>query len=406
MSEMTARRTGRFWAIGLAAAAWLLTAWLLWRTSVPGDLDPVDVAPAEVFSPSHLERSDRYERFLRANWAVATLVQIAVLVFFVWLAPRVRLRGIPGGVALGVGALIAVWLATLPFVLAAHWWRRRYDVSDAGYGTILVDPWLERIGGLAVAAAAVALFMLLARRLGDRWWLVGGPVFALVGSVFLLAQPFLLAPRLEPLRDRELVAEVQALAREQGVGEIDVEVKDASRRTKALNAEFYGVGPTQRIVIWDTAIAELSRRELLALAAHELGHVEARHVWKGVGWLVLFALPAAYVVARVTRRRGGLGEPAAVPLALLVITVLQVALLPATNAISRRYEREADWLSLKATDDPEASEGLTVELAEAALADPDPPAWARVVLETHPTPLERIGVARSFPRGEAPREGS
>jgi STE24 endopeptidase len=208
------------------------------------------------------------------------------------------------------------------------------------------------------------------------------------------------------LRDRELVAEVQALAREQGVGEIDVEVKDASRRTKALNAEFYGVGPTQRIVIWDTAIAELSRRELLALAAHELGHVEARHVWKGVGWLVLFALPAAYVVARVTRRRGGLGEPAAVPLALLVITVLQVALLPATNAISRRYEREADWLSLKATDDPEASEGLTVELAEAALADPDPPAWARVVLETHPTPLERIGVARSFPRGEAPREGS
>jgi STE24 endopeptidase len=406
MSEMTATRTVRFWAIGLAAAAWLLTAWLLWRTSVPGDLVDVDVEPVEVFSPSHLDRSARYERFLRANWAIATLVQIAVLIVLVRLAPRARVRGIPGGVALGVGALVAVWLATLPFVLAAHWWRRRYDVSDAGYGTILVDPWLERIGGLAVAAAAIALFMLLARRLGERWWLVGGPVFALVGSVFLLAQPFLLAPRLEPLRDRELVAEIQQLAREQGVGEIDVEVRDASRRTRALNAEFYGVGPTQRIVIWDTALEQLSRSELLALAAHELGHVEARHVWKGVGWLVLFALPAAYVVALVTRRRGGLGEPAAVPLALLTITVLQLALLPATNAISRRYEREADWLSLRTTEDPEASEGLTVELAEAALADPDPPAWARVVLETHPTPIERIELARSFPPGVAPREGS
>lgn len=403
---MTASRTVRFWGIGLAAAAWLLTAWLLWGTSVPGDLAPVDVAPAEVFSRSHLERSDRYERFLRAVWAAATLAQITVLLVVAHLAPRFRGRGISGGVALGAGALVAVWLATLPFVLAGHWWRRRYDVSDAGYGTIVVDPWLERIGGLAVAAAAIALFMVLARGLGDRWWLVGGPVFALVGSAFLLAQPFLLAPRLEPLRDRELVAEIQSLAREQGVGEIDVEVKDASRRTRALNAEFYGVGPTRRIVIWDTALERLTRREVLALAAHELGHVQARHVWKGVGWLVLFALPAAYVVALVTRRRGGLGEPAAVPLALLTITVLQVALLPATNAISRRYEREADWLSLRATDDPEASAGLTVKLAEAALADPDPPRWARVVLETHPTPIERIELARSFARGAAPREGS
>jgi STE24 endopeptidase len=403
---MTAIRTVRFWGIGLAAAAWLLTAWLLWRTSVPGVLAPADVEAAEVFSQSHLERSDRYEDLLRTNWAMATFIQIGVLLAVVRFAPRFRLRGIPGGVALGVGALVAVWLATLPFVLAAHRWRRRYDVSDASYGTILVDPWLERIGGLAIAAAAIALFMMLARRLGDRWWLVGGPVFALVGAAFLLAQPFLLAPRLEPLRDRELVAEIQSLAREQGVGEIDVEVRDASRRTRALNAEFYGVGPTRRIVIWDTALERLTRRELLALAAHELGHVQARHVWKGVGWLVLFALPAAYVVALVTRRRGGLGEPAAVPLALLTITVLQVALLPVSNAISRRYEREADWLSLRATDDPEASEGLTIKLAEAALADPDPPRWARVVLETHPTPIERIEVARRLAGGAAPREGS
>ena len=70
--------------------------------------------------------------------------------------------GIPGGVALGLGTLVAVWVAGLPFVLAAHWWRRRYDVSDADYATILVDPWLERIGGLAVAGVAIALAMVLA----------------------------------------------------------------------------------------------------------------------------------------------------------------------------------------------------------------------------------------------------
>ncbi len=359
-----------------------------------------------MFTDEYLERSDRYARFNRVNWLLATLVQLAVLVVCVRLAPRFRPRGIPGGVALGLGTLVAVWLAGLPFVLAGHWWRRRYDVSDADYATILVDPWLERIGGLVVAGVALALLMLLARRLGDRWWLVGGPAFAVVGAAFLLAQPFLLAPRVEPLRDRALAAEIRELARAQGVGEVDVEVRDASRRTRALNAEFYGIGPTRRIVIWDTALERLTRPELRVLVAHEFGHVDANHVWKGIGWLFLFAIPGAYVIARITRRRGGLGEPQAVPLALLTLTALQLAILPATNAISRRYEREADWLSLRATADPQAFEGLTRKLAEAALSDPEPPVWARVVLGTHPTPMERIELARSLARAEEPREGS
>ena len=352
--------------------------------------------PASVFSAGYLERSERYQRFNRVNWVLATLVQLLVLYACVRLAPRFRVRGIPGGVLLGCGTLVALWLARLPFALAGQWWRRRYDVSDAGYGRILVDPWLERLGGLAAAAVVIALFMLLARRLGDRWWLVGGPAFAIVGAAFLLAQPFLLAPRLAPLRDQELTAEIQALAREQGLGEVDVEVRDASRRTRALNAEFYGLGPTKRIVIWDTALERLTRPELLVLVAHEFGHVEAHHVWKGVGWLFLFAVPGAYVVARVTRRRGGLSQPAAVPLALLTLTILQLALLPVANAITRRYEREADWRGLQAEPRPAAFEGLTVKLTEAALGQPEPPRWARVLLGTHPTPMERIELARSL----------
>ncbi len=382
---------------------WLAAGWLLWRTSVPA-LDLPDVDAREVFGARHVERSERYERGLRLFWLGATAIQLVVLVLAVWLAPRVRARGVLGAVALGAATLVAVWLARLPFVLGAQWWRRRYGISRADYGTILVDPWLERLGALAAACVAIALVVLLARRLGERWWLVGGPAFAVFGAAFLLAQPFLFVPRVEPLRDRVLAAEIEELAERQGVGEVDVEVRDASRRTRAINAELYGVGPTKRMILWDTALdGRLSRAEIRTLVAHEFGHVEANHVWKGIGWLALFSVPAAYIVARVTRRRGGLAQPAAVPLALLTFVVLQLALQPVTNAISRRYEAEADWLALRATRDPEASEGLTRKLAEAALADPDPPAWARIVLETHPTPLERVAMARS---AEAPRGGS
>jgi STE24 endopeptidase len=393
---MTATRTTRFWAIAIGTGLWLAAAFVLWRTSVPGDLRLPDVEARDVFSAGFIDRAERYERGLRLFWLGALAVELVVLGLAVWLAPRARAQGIRGGVVLGAATLVAVWLARLPFVLGAHWWRRRYDVSRADYSTILIDPWLERLGTLAAACLAIALVMLLASRLGERWWLAGGPAFAAFGAAFLLVQPFLFVPRLEPLRDPSLAAEIQALARRQGVGEIDLEVRDASRRTRAINAEVYGVGPTKRIIIWDTALdGRLSRAEIEALAAHEFGHVEADHIWKGIGWLVLFAVPGAYLIARITRPRGGLEVPAAVPLALLGVTVLQLALLAPTNAISRRYEAEADWRALQATNDSRAFAGLTRKLAQAALADPDPPGWARVVLETHPTSLERIAMSRA-----------
>ena len=385
------------------AGLWFAAAVLLWRTSVPADLDLPRVEAGRLFGETDLERSRRYERGLRLIWLGALLVELVLLGLAAWLAPRARVRGVLGGVALGAGTLVAVWLGRLPFVLAAHWWRRRYGISRSDYSTILADPWLERLGALAAACAAIALVMVLARRLGERWWLAGGPAFAALGAVFLLAQPLLLVPRLAPLRDEAATAEIRALARRQGVGDIEVQVRDASRRTRAINAELYGVGPTKRIILWDTALdGRLNRAEIRSLAAHEFGHVESNHVWKSIAWLVLFAVPGAFVVARVTRRRGGLGRPAAVPLALLTVTVLGLAVLPATNAISRRYEAEADWLAIRATRDPRAFEGLTRRLAEASLAQPDPPRWALLLLETHPSPLQRIAMSRAA----ALREGS
>src|SRR4029450_6020597 len=167
---------------------------LLWRTSVPGDLNLANLDPREFFSARHLERSETYQRGPRLLWIGATLVQLVVLVLAVRFAPRTRWRGIPGGVALGALTLVAVWLAGLPFVLAAHWWRRRYGISRSDYSTILVDPWLGGGGSLAAACLAIALVMLLARRLGDRWWIVGGPAFAALVSAFILVQPLLRVP--------------------------------------------------------------------------------------------------------------------------------------------------------------------------------------------------------------------
>jgi len=176
-----------------------------------------------------------------------------------------------------------------------------------------------------------------------------------------------------------------------------VEVADASRRTTAANAYVAGIGPTRRVVLYDTLLdGRFDRGEILSVSAHELAHVGRRHLWKGAAWFGLLAIPGVWLLARVTERRGGLRDPALVPLGLLVVLVLYLATLPLQNAVSRRYEAEADWLALTATGDPGAAIGLDRKLALSALADPDPPGWVTVWISTHPSVTERIGMARAY----------
>ena len=112
----------------------------------------------------------------------------------------------------------------------------------------------------------------------------------------------------------------------------------------------------------------------------------------------LIGIPLLAAVAFVTGRRGGLRNPGTVPLALLTITVLQLALAPFTNAVSRRYEAEADWVGLQGTRDPEAATGLFKGFVQADLQDPSPPGWVHVFLDDHPPPLTRVEQAEAYKR--------
>jgi len=110
----------------------------------------------------------------------------------------------------------------------------------------------------------------------------------------------------------------------------------------------------------------------------------------------LFLLPATALVALVTRRRGGLARPEAVPLALLVFVVLQLVTLPLSTLVSRHEEAEADWSALQATHEPATARRLLQGLATTSLADPDPPAWSYVLFADHPTIAQRIAMTEAW----------
>jgi STE24 endopeptidase len=385
----------------LAGLAWVLAAGVLWDTDVPGDLVLPRVDPDDELGAAHVREAGDYAGLLRGLWAGGTGVQLLLLGALAAAGPALA-RRLPGGrLARGVLCLVtvlaALWLVRLPFGLVAHWWRRRHGISAQDYLDWLVSPWLELLEFAGLAVLALAIAMALARRLGRRWWLAGAPLLALLGAASVLVGPILLAPRLEPLADARLVAEIRELGRRQGVHGLQIRVREASTRTVAANAEVAGLGPTARVVLWDTLLdGRFPAGEVQFVAAHEVAHVANAHLWKGIAWLVLFSGPVAFLLAQATRLRGGMAEPAAVPLAVLAAFAIQLAVRPAENAISRRYEAEADWAALEATRDPAAARGLFRRLSTTALADPSPPMWSYVLRSTHPSLVERIAMADAW----------
>ncbi|MDQ2910148.1 MAG: M48 family metalloprotease [Actinomycetota bacterium] len=398
---MTATRLAKASTLVVLAAGWVVAAWFLWQTSVPGSLRLPHVGVRGEFSAAILRRSARYDGFLRWEWVAATIVELGVLVGLTLLGPRIarafELGRVGKGVMVGAVTTLALWGVGLPFGFISLWWGRRYGIEKQSYAAWLLSQWpglLAQVVGLTIV---LTILLLLAGRFRERWWLAAGPLFVAIGVLLVFAIPYLETIGTRPMHKTELAAEIRQLARKQGVGGTTVRIEKVSDETTAANAMTTGIGPSTRVFIWDTFLdGRFTPREIKVVAAHELGHVAHRHIAKGIGWSALITIPGFFLVAVATRRRGGMERPEVVPFALLVLAVFGLLVTPFGNAISRRYEAEADWAALRATRDPDSAASMFRKFTVYDLVQPSPPGWSYVWLDNHPTVAQRIALARAW----------
>jgi STE24 endopeptidase len=351
----------------------------------PGDLSP--------FTPDERERASRYHRPLYV--ALLVRLMLAVAVYAALAGGSVGGLGWAGDAAAWAAIVVtAASLATFPLDL----WRGYLRERRWGMSTQTLPAWLgDRAKSLAVAvllAAGAWTAVVGVARAWPHWW----PLAASAGAAFTVLVLTLLAPlvleplfnRFEPLPDERLARELRDLAVEAGVPVRDVLVADASRRTVKSNAYVSGLGPTRRVVVWDTLLAGADEAELKLVVAHELAHRRERHILKGT----LLAMAGAVAGVLLVWAALGTPQPGDFPLAALVLIGLELAALPFGSALSRRWERVADAYSLELTHDAAAYVRAHVGLARTNLSDLDPPRVVYLILFTHPTPPERLALAR------------
>ncbi len=380
---------------------WCGLALLLWRTSVPS-LHLSGLDQHRYFSAHALARSRSYTRGEELLWLLGTVASLVALGVLAWRLPRsirrIGLGPIGSAIVAGMVLLVTLWFSSLPFSLADLWWQHHWGLGPFDVAAWFAAQWSTLAPEAVSAMATIVLLVGLAGRY-RRWWLVAWPVIVVLAVFFAFVSGWLSAAAAHPLKDAQLRSDIARIETVEHVEGTPVRVQDVSSWTNQANAFTVGFGPATHVVLWNTLLdGRFSRGEVDVVVAHELGHVRSRHILKALGWTALLVLPTLWLVALVTRRRGGVRDPANLPLVILTLTVLALLTAPIQNVVSRRYEAEADWRALNATRDPASARKLFEGFEQTSLEQPSPPFWDYVLLENHPTLMQRIAMTERWPQ--------
>jgi len=118
-------------------------------------------------------------------------------------------------------------------------------------------------------------------------------------------------------------------------------------------------------------------------------------------YMAAVAPSGARAVARLAARLDRSATPG-LPALALAGGIVSGALGVLTRQLSRAIERRADSFALALTGDADAFVSFERRITAQNLADPDPPRWLSALLGTHPSIVERIGIAAAYREGGRP----
>jgi STE24 endopeptidase len=361
--------------------------------------------------PGSYARSQAYTRakslLEMLSSTVNTLVLICLILLggFAWLQTTVA--GLYGPWLVQglffLGAVAAFFeLVNLPLEIASVFGlEERYGFNRSTAGTFIKDK-ITTYGLLAlVGSVAVCGVLLFFRAFPHTGWLLAWAFMAALMFFLQYIGPNWILPlfnQFMPMEEGPLRDTILATAERAGFDLNEIFVMDGSKRSSKSNAFFTGLGRKKRIVLFDTLINRHTPQELSAVLAHEIGHYKLRHIWRKTLLTLLQTGLMFYILSLVLHAKplyaafGLSGTPLYAGLLFFAIlyTPVNLFLSLATNALSRRYEYEADDFAVRITKRPQDLSAALRRLARDNLSHLTPH-WLYVLLEySHPPVLDRL----------------
>ena len=279
--------------------------------------------------------------------------------------------------------------------------EHKYGLATQTFGPWMGDEGKAFLVNLVLGGIVVMVLFAIVRKLRNTWWIWGSIATMALQVVIVAIGPVYLQPifnKVTRLNDPKITAPILSMAHANGIPANDVYQIDASRQTTRMSANVSGFGNTMRITLNDNLLRRGSPEEIQAVMGHEMGHYVMNHIPKTLIFLLIV------VVASFAYLRWGLawtlahwgtrwqireiGDPAVLPLVVLLVGILLFVLTPVMNTQTRAQEKEADMFGLNAARQPDGFAQAAIHLAEYRKMRPGP--IEEFIFFDHPSGYDRI----------------
>lgn len=393
--------TGGIWIV-LGSLAFLMALILLIAaiTSKPDYSKEV----LHYFNKDFLTEASQYNKIsltLSIIRKLLTWIIIIVIIFATWKYfsqnPKISVLLAAGYIAL---FLIILQLLLMPFdYYRGFVIEHKFGLSNQVFSSWLVDCLKSKAISFLINLAVLTVIYTLMTYIPKYWWIIAGAAFIVFLIIGIFISPLIIDPlfyKFKPLEDEEMRLAIEDMANEAGIKVDEILIADASRRTNKINAYFTGIGATKRIVVFDNLLEKFNRKESLTVIAHEIGHWKYLHIVKSFIIGAISGLLLIFFSKILAGKIGMTGDIRFILIIFLLFSIVMFISLPVQNIISRSFEKQADEVAIKLTDDPQTQISLMKKIAVSNLSSVNPSLIIKYIIYSHPPIIERIEGASNY----------
>jgi STE24 endopeptidase len=396
--------------------------------SIAPGTDPATATRAwlDTVPPDKKARSDAY--FEGGYWLILWnfLLNAAIAIFLLGSGISARLRDWAERhtrfKAMQVAHYAIAFLiinAVLTFPLSVY--EGFYREHQYGLATQTFGGWFgDQLKGLGFALIGLPLLLIaiyaIFRKAPRTWWIWTAAVVTLFGLLISFILPVFILPafnKYTPLEDPAIREPILTLARANQIPVDKVFFVDASRQTTKVSANVAGFLGTTRIALNDNLLRDCTLPEIRHVMGHEMGHFVLNHgvklaTYSAIIFLLGFGLTNLGFNV-LLRKRGdawrvrGIGDPAGLPMVLLIFATFNFLATPISNTTTRVTEAEADIFGLNTAREPDASAKVALKLGTYRKLDPTP--MEEFIFFDHPSGRARIRMAMDWKAAHLPCGG-
>ena len=283
--------------------------------------------------------------------------------------------------------------------------EHKYSLSNQTFWKWIWENVKEVLVGSVIGLPILLVFYFVLNFYGSWWWLPFGVIMFVVSVLLARVVPIFILPlfyKVTPIEDSILKERIVELSTMAGLKVENVFKFDMSKNTKKANAAFTGLGKSKRILLGDTLLESYSHDEIETVIAHELGHYKKKHIIKNIIIGTIFSFLTFFLIAQLYSMSIGwfgfisITQISALPILILWGTIIGLILEPVTNAISRKYEYEADNYAVLSTNKKEAFISTLEKLTDQNLGDREPHPLVEWFFYSHPSIKKRIAGINSI----------